>query len=423
MKFWSLPLALLLCACSPAPSGPDAASAPAAEIRPLAPAASTVGTAPANASAVASDVLAASRWPLTPRRKADGGKWRIAYYEGGQYRDYEVILKATVRGLMALGWLRDMPLPADNNPQAGGFWRWLAANARSDYLEFLPDGYHAAGDFDPKQRPVVAAALLKRLQERRDIDLVIAMGTWAGQDLARPGISTPVVVMSTSNPVASGIVRSDDDSGFDHLHAKTEPGRYGRQLALFHDIFRFRKLGIVYEDSVEGRSFAAVDEIAAIAGKRGFAVQTCHAPFNGVSQQEAEARVTACYREIATVADAVYLTVHRGITPQSLPGVLEPLIARGLPTFSMLGEQEVRQGALMSIAQLNYLYVGRFHAETMARIFNGASPRALPQVWQAPAKIALNLETAERIGYNPPVDILMASDEIYARISPPPAPR
>ncbi|MBE9607997.1 hypothetical protein INR99_01420 [Chitinilyticum litopenaei] len=365
----------------------------------------------------------ANRWPLTPRLKPDGSKWRIAYYEGGQYRDYEVILKATVRGLMALGWLRDMPLPAENNPQAGGFWRWLAANARSDYLEFLPDGYHAAGDFDPKLRPVVAASLRTRLQERRDIDLIIAMGTWAGQDLAKPGIATPVVVMSTSNPVASGIVRSDNDSGLDHLHAKTEPGRYGRQLTLFHDIFRFKKLGIVYEDSMEGRSFAAVDEIAAIANKRGFTVQTCHAPFNGVSQQEAEARVTACYREIARVADAVYLTVHRGITPQTLPAVLEPLTAQGLPTFSMLGEQEVRQGALMSIAQLDYLYVGRFHAETIARIFNGARPRQLPQVWQAPAKIALNLETAERIGYNPPVDILMASDEIYARISPPPSPR
>jgi ABC-type uncharacterized transport system substrate-binding protein len=362
----------------------------------------------------------ATRWPTTPRLKTDGRKWRVGYYEGGQYRDYEVILKATLRGLMALGWMEEMPLPRDNNPEPGGFWRWLSANARSDYLEFPPDGWYAAGDFDPQRRPLVVNALNERLTRTRDLDLMLAMGTWAGQDLANAPVDTPVMVASTSNPVASGISVSAEDSGRDHVHAKTEPGRYGRQVELFHDIFAFSRLGLVYEDSVEGRSFAAVEEIESIAKARGFEVVACHAPFNGVSRDEAAQGAVSCYRDIARRADAVYVTVHRGVTPQSLPAIVEPLLEHARPSFSMLGEQEVRQGVLMSIAQLDYIYVGRFHAETMARIFNGALPRDLPQVWQAPSKIALNLETAERIGYDPAIDILMASDEIFAHISPPP---
>ena len=362
----------------------------------------------------------AAKWPTTPRLRDDGEKWRIGYYEGGQFRDYEVIFKATLRGLMALGWMDELVLPPYNNPEPGGFWQWLSTHARSDYLEFPADGWHAAGDFDPQQRPVVVEKLISRLNGPRDLDLVIAMGTWAGQDLSTDAINTPVVVASTSDPVASGIVASAEDSGRAHLHAKTEPGRYGRQVELFHDVFRFQRLGVVYEDSLEGRSFAAIDEIETIAAARGFVLETCHAPFNGVTQQEATRAAIDCYRDVAARADAVYVTVHRGVTPQSLPAVLEPLFERALPTFSMLGEQEVRQGVLMSIAQLNYVYVGRFHAETIARILNGAQPRGLPQVWQAPAKIALNLETAERIGYDPAVDILMASDEIFMEISPPP---
>lgn len=362
----------------------------------------------------------AAQWPTTPRLRDDGSKWRIGYYEGGQYRDYEVIFKATLRGLMALGWMDELALPPENDPEPGGFWRWLSSQARSDYLEFPADGWHAAGDFDRERRPVVVEELIERLNGPADIDLVIAMGTWAGQDLSTDAISTPVVVGSTSDPVASGIVASAEDSGRAHLHAKTEPGRYGRQVELFHDVFRFERLGVVYEDSVEGRSFAAIEEIETIAAARGFALETCHAPFNGVTREEAARAAIDCYREIASRADAVYVTVHRGVTPHSLPAVLEPLFEHALPTFSMLGEQEVRQGVLMSIAQLNYVYVGRFHAETIARILNGAQPRGLPQVWQAPAKIALNLETAERIGYDPAVDILMASDEIFIEISPPP---
>lgn len=364
---------------------------------------------------------AAAIWPVTPRLRDDGEKWRIGYFEGGQYRDYEVILKATLRGLMALGWIEDMELPPHNDPEPGGFWRWFAEHAQSEYLEFPADAWHAPGDFDPELRPQVREVLHQRLRETRDLDLVIAMGTWAGQDLAVDGIDTPVVVGSTSDPVAAGIVASANDSGREHLHAKTEPGRYGRQIELFHDIFGFERLGLVFEDSPEGRTFAAVDEIESIAAERGFEIVGCNAPFNGVSQDEATEAAVQCYAELAPRIDAAYVTVHRGVNPRSLPRVIEPLLEHGLPSFSMQGEDEVRQGVLMSIAQLNYIYVGRFHAETVARILNGATPRALPQVWQAPSKIALNLETAERIGYDPTVDILMASDEIFATISPPPS--
>jgi hypothetical protein len=53
--------------------------------------------------------------------------------------------------------------------------------------------------------------------------------------------------------------------------------------------------------------------------------------------------------------------------------VLKPIVEAKLPSFSMLGSTEVRHGALMSIAQADFSYVGLFHAETIARIFNGAT--------------------------------------------------
>lgn len=359
----------------------------------------------------------ADRTSTAPVRKVEG-KWRIGYYEGGQYADYEVILKATVRGLIALGWIEPLSLPADNNPEPGGFWAWLAKNARSDYIEFVADAYYSAGNFDRELRPQVRERVLERLSAggKGDLDLMLAMGTWAGQDLASDRHGVPTVAASISDPVGSGIVRSARDSGFDHLHAKVEPDRYARQIELFHDIIRFRKLGVVYEDSPEGRTFAAVEAIERTAAARGFEIVRCFAPFNDVSQEEAERRAVACYEEVAAQADAVYLTVHRGLNAKSLPRAVAPLIAAERPSFSMLGETEVQRGVLMSVAQGNYVYVGHFHAETIARIFNGAKPRALTQEWLAPAKIALNLKVAELIGYNPPVDILLACDEIYQAI-------
>ena len=251
----------------------------------------------------------------------DGARWKIGYYEGGQYADYEVILKQTVRGLIKLGWMEPLEISQENNPEAGGFWNYLVKSAKSQYVEFVPDGYYAAGNFDPAKRMAVKAELTERLAKKKDIDLMIAMGTWAGQDLANGSIGRDVVA-STSDPIGSGIVKSALDSGLDHVHAKVEPGRYQRQIEMFHDFFHFKKLGIVYEDSREGRTFGGVDAVEEAAKKRGFEIIRCNAPFNGVSKEQAQQGAARCYNEISRKGDAVYITVHQGVTLDNMPSIL-----------------------------------------------------------------------------------------------------
>jgi ABC-type uncharacterized transport system substrate-binding protein len=73
----------------------------------------------------------------------------------------------------------------------------------------------------------------------------------------------------------------------------------------------------------------------------------------------------------------------------------------------------------MSISIADYKYVGQYYAEIFAKVFNGAKPRQLDQVFEDPPKIAINLKTAEIIGYDPPVDVLGAADEIYQEIMTP----
>ncbi|GJD65557.1 ABC transporter substrate-binding protein [Methylobacterium frigidaeris] len=369
-------------------------------------------THPSPAIALPDQQLAANAatWPVTPKLKEDGTKWRIGYYEGGQYADYVVILKSIVNGLAALGWLKGVDIPAGLDPFQT--WQWLATRVDSRFIEFVADARYAPGNFDASKRTKTRAELIGRLKERRDLDLVLALGTWAGQDLATSEVTVPVIVASTSDPVGSKIVASAEDSGFDHLNAKVEPTRYHDQVELFWNTFGFKRLGVVYEDSTEGRSFAALPAVEAAARELGFEVVGCKAPFSNTAQAVVDQAAIACYRDLAVKADAVYVTVHRGVNAATLPAISQALITGRIPSFSMLGETEVRAGVLMSVAQSNYLYVGRFHAETIARIFNGARPRSLPQIWQAPAQIALNYTTAKAIGYVPPFDILVASDEI-----------
>ncbi|ARP81988.1 hypothetical protein CAL12_14985 [Bordetella genomosp. 8] len=366
---------------------------------------------PSPAAATPSAKAAAQVFPTTLKPRADGRKWRLGYFESGDYSEYPRTLRVIVAGLQQLGW---MTVPAIPEGLSGHqIWQFLADHARSDVLEFVPDAWWQPGNFDASKRPAVRQAIQDRLRQRGDIDLIIAMGTLAGQDMATLGAPVPTVVASTSDAVGAHIVKSAQDSGLDNLHARVQPERYQRQVRLFHDIVPFKTLGLVYDDSPEGRTYAAVDAVEQVARELHFTVRGCNARANGIPQEEATRNALACYREVAPQVDAVYVTVHRGITPDSVADVARILRQAKVPSFSMLGSEEVRKGILMSLAQADYSYVGLFYAETIARIFNGARPRQLNQIWIDPAKIALNLETARIIGFDPPVDILLAADEVY----------
>ncbi len=363
------------------------------------------------------DATDKGNFPVTPKMN-NGKKWRIGYLEGGPYTNYPDNLRALVAALSDLGWAKKPAFPPPTDAaDTKQLWSWLSRNLKSDYLEFVQDAYWS-NNWDDSLRPKNRKIILDRLNQKKDINLMLAMGSWAGQDLANNEHSIPTIVMSTSNPIASKIAKSVNDSGYDHLNARVDPTRYERQVRIFYDIFRFKRLGVVLEkDTIEGRSYAAIDDIEKVAREKGFKVITCNAPFSGVSKEEAQGSVLKCHEELAPKVDALYITVHRGASLEKMDKLLAPFMRNKIPTFSQLGTEEVKYGVLLSIARAGFKYVARFHAETIARILNGAKPRDLEQFFEDPPRIAINLKTAQIIGYDPGVDILGSADEVFESIA------
>lgn len=346
----------------------------------------------------------------------NGGKWRIGYLEGGPYQDYQSNLKAFIHHLAELGWIEKTPFPqTQDEEETRTIWTWLAGDVQSDYLEFVADAYWSA-EWDENVRKKNKENLITRLNEKKDIDLMLALGTWAGLDMANNLHSVPTMVISASDAIRAGIVKSAEDSGYDHLHARVDPTRYERQLRLFHEVVGFKKLGIAFEDTPTGRTYAAIEDIKRVARESGFEILECHAPDEIPDIPEKEKRLVECYQKLAPHVDAFYMTAHTALTLKTLPEVLAPLFKYKVPTFAQSRTGEVKYGVLMSMARKNFLHVGRFYAETFARILNGAKPRDLPQVFESPPEIAVNLETARRIGFHFPLDILAGAQEVYEHI-------
>lgn len=343
-------------------------------------------------------------------------KWRVAYVEGGPYTDYQQIFAGTVRGLAKLGLIEngDIPVPS-NSESTREMWGWLCANAGGDRLEFLPDGYYSA-NWDEKLRASNKADIMRRIHERGDVDIIFAFGTWAGQDMATDEHSVPTFSMSVTDAVDAGIVASAEDSGRDHVHAQVEPGRYERQVAIFHDVFKFRRMGVVYEDTPDGRSSSGIPAVEKAARELGIELVPCTTTLNLPDLDQSFENLRRCVESLSTRCDAIYLTVNTGMQGQRIKELLQPIIAAGIPSFSQSGPGETRLGVLMSLAQTDFDDVGLFEANAVAKVLDGAKPREVNQIFEGPLGLAINLKMAMLIGWNPPFEILAAVDEIHQQI-------
>ncbi len=346
-----------------------------------------------------------------------GQKWRIAYYEGGPYANYQRNLLHLVKSFIKLGWIDQTRLPElANESDNSQLWVFLANHIQSKYLKFVNGGFYSA-DWEQERREKIRNKITKRLSEKSDIDLIIAMGTWAGQDLANNKHSVPTIVMSASDPVRAKIINSPEDSGFDHVLAKSDPTRHIRQIRLFHRIVKFRKIGIVFENSDEGRIYAAWDAVVKESKKRGFEVIECHIQETDVSTEEATKQCLECFKRIAPQVDAFWISDLLGTQPQFLPKLMPVLLKYKIPTWTITEIPEhVKGGVLMGFPKQDFAEMSMFYAKTISKIFHGARPRDLDQIFKGQNLIAINTKTAELIDFKIPNSILRIAGEVYNEI-------
>ena len=86
----------------------------------------------------------------------------------------------------------------------------------------------------------------------------------------------------------------------------------------------------------------------------------------------------------------------------------------GIPVFVQDGENYVESGGLLLVASTDNVGVGRFVAETIEQIAQGALPGDIPGEYVSSPYISLNLDTARRIGFQPDFDLLLACETIYS---------
>lgn len=349
----------------------------------------------------------------------DGKKWRIGYCETEPFSNYSEILFSIIQGLDEYGWLKNAKsLPyTHGQDDTKAMWQWLSENDLGEYIEFPKDAYYSMSTMKVENGKNPEDTIIDRLNSQNDIDLMIVMGTKAGIALGNDKHNVPIFVFSASNAYNSGIVKGVDYSGSNHIWAHMDVNRFKRQLQVFDDVFKFKKLGIVYENSEVGRSYSALNDIEYMAKERGFEIERefVDEPKDDSDIERYKNDLKAAYSKLAPRIDAFYVTIA-SIDPKWLPELLQPIYNNKIPVFSQLGLDEVQHGALMSITYFDFPNMGRFGADTIIKKMSGVPLDKLEQSFENTPQILLNLEAAKKIGYKPSFDILLVADKIFNKI-------
>lgn len=353
---------------------------------------------------------------LSPVTTASGAPWRIAYIETRPFANYAATLANLVTALHRMGWIKSI----EGLPYTKGqidskiIWDWLAQKTDEPYLKFGENDFYTFDKLKSTEYSEYAKKIAQQINQSKNTDLVLIMGTESAKEVLRYGLNVPALSMSTSNAVQAGIVRGAEFSGNDLVWAHMDPYRYKRQVDIFYDIFKFKTLGIVVDNDVAGRSFAAIDDVIEVALQRNFriVVENVGQPEKyGKNQQQFVTDMEAANARLASKVDAVYVGLFIGSDPKQLSKVLAPLINNKIPVFAQQAN-DVNNGALMSLARQNFSGVGNFGAKAMIRILKGELPSQISQIYENSPNIIINLDVAKAIGYRPRFELLLGADQI-----------
>jgi ABC-type uncharacterized transport system substrate-binding protein len=318
------------------------------------------------------------------RKGVPAGLKRIAYFETGPYWEFSLIREKVMGSLDRLQVL--------------------------DQVEF-PESLHVSPGWGADSAVYLAEA--RRLMADPSVDLIMSMGTVATKALlAENNERTPIVSIDVADPVGAGIIDAETGRGAVNLTLEYTRDKWQKVFVLFHEALPFDKLGIMYHDSPEGRSYSNVNEAREVARDRGFTL----VEYAGLDQEEsAQSCVEGVRSLISQGVDAFYISALNCFdwTKENPRKIFDALHEQGIKTFARDGSVQVRQGALMGLSTLDYAPLGDFYAGRMARLL-GFVPESVPLVeHRYSPKITLNLDTARELNLDVPLVLLITADEIF----------
>ncbi len=240
---------------------------------------------------------------------------------------------------------------------------------------------------------------IDRLLSDPEVDILLALGPRSSNNVARRGtLPKPALAAFVIDAELQGIpIRFDPElgrpiSGVANLSYVVVGTDVQRELRFFREIVPFKKLTFLtslglseaipeLEDRLTG-ALAGLDVEHSVVAVRRSASEALQA--------------------IPADTEAVYVAPLLQLGPGEFELLVDGLIERRIPSFSMWGRSEVERGLLSALGlDLDYLRIARRIALNVQRILLGEDPSEFPVDFERGERLTINMSTARAIGFFP----------------------
>lgn len=354
-----------------------------------------------------------SRFQLEPNGAADGKPWRIAVVDIDPYEPASQLFYHFVQRLWELGWIGFEKMPIQETEEIKEMVRVLASMDLGGLVEFDEDlcYYMLYDDMDG-----IEASLKNEAKSEEGLDLILGMGTDPGLFVKDMNLDVPLLVPMATDPVASGIIESIEDSGNRNIWALVEPNPMGRQLKYYKNMTEMKRLGMVVEKA--SQDIAAIGVYEKAAEELGIEIvkKEISATLRMENPEAYYSELKKDYMEMAEEEgiDSFLLTLDVIDDPAYCRDLFQPFYDAGIPVLVSDGDAYVEYGGLLCVSSYDYRGYGEFTADIAATIFNGKDAGSLPCEYLSSPHIVLNLNTAEKINYSLSFRLLQSCDVLYS---------
>ena len=253
---------------------------------------------------------------------------------------------------------------------------------------------------------------------RDDVDIMFAMGTAPGVYLFENETKNKFMTLYAADPIASGIVKSTTERYKDNTYALMDYTPMLRQLEGGYKFLKFKKLGVVCEDSEIGRLMAAVPDIEQKAAELGFETvyEYVDAPVDEKDEERYYREMKQAYRKLIDEGiDCLYITISAIDYENRMQELLDDaIIPNKIKTLAQDDLAPLAYGALFGLTISN---PEEEAAHLVAQIRDYAENKVpfdkLDMVCESTPKIGLNYTTAKRIGFELSFEDLQMVDKVY----------
>lgn len=291
--------------------------------------------------------------------------------------------------------------------------QFASANALEDAKDGVIEALEKAGFIDGEnieidvQNPQGDSNTLALMAQNavRKSDLIVAIATPAAiavkNECEKQGSDVPVLFTAVTDPVASGLVESNEKPGA-NITGTNDMNPVEDQVALLKELNpEAKKLGIIYTAS-EPNSVIQVEMAKKKAQDLGIetVIQTVSSLNEIKTMMEALANSNV---------DAIYLPTDNNIS-SAIATAAAVANEKGVPTIC--GEEGMLTGGGTITLGINYKNLGIITGEMAAQVLNDKNPAEMPVQGLTNFTLVINKKVAEESNIEIPAELLAKADRV-----------